>query len=184
MAKQVDISVIESWIRPLLAEMGLELVDIESAREPNGFILRIYIDRPDGVTVSDCEKVSEQISFQLEANPELQRQYNVSRLEVSSPGLDRKLKSEKDFQRYLDRKIRIILKSQALRSGETGPQGQSVLSELIGKQNTFSGILKSCLNGKIVLLDQKTNQEIEFAISNIAVANLDVDWNSEFKARS
>jgi ribosome maturation factor RimP len=97
MAKQVDIPIIESWLRPILDEMGLELVDLESAREPKGFILRIYIDRPGGVTVSDCAIVSEQISFRLDANSDLQRQFNVSRLEVSSPGLDRKLKSEKDF---------------------------------------------------------------------------------------
>lgn len=163
MAKQVDIPVIESWLRPLLEEMGLELVDLESAREPKGFILRIYIDRPGGVTVSDCEKVSEQINFRIDTNPELQRQYNISRLEVSSPGIDRELKSEKDFQRELGRKIRVILKSP------------------IGKQNTFSGILKSYLNGKIVLQDQKTNQEIDIAIPDIAVANLEVDWQTLLK---
>jgi ribosome maturation factor RimP len=182
MAKQVDIPEIESWLTPLLAEMGLELVEIEAAREPKGFILRIYIDRPGGVTVSDCTTVSEQINFRIDVNPELQHQYNISRLEVSSPGLDRKLKSEKDFQRYLGRKIRIIIKSEALRSMR--PQGQSVLPEPIGKQNTFSGILKSYLNNKIMLIDQKTSQEIEIAISDIATANLEVDWNSEFKAKN
>ncbi|MFB3895000.1 MAG: ribosome maturation factor RimP [bacterium] len=184
MAKQVDISVIESWLGPLLTEMGLELVEIESAREPKGFILRIYIDRPEGVTVSDCEKVSEQISFRIDTNPELKQQYNISRLEVSSPGLDRNLKTEKDFRRYLGRKIRVIIKSEALRSQETGPQGQSRLAYRDGKQNTFSGILKSYGNNQIVLIDQKTSQKIEIAISDIATANLEVDWNSEFKAKN
>ncbi|MDI6783373.1 MAG: ribosome maturation factor RimP [bacterium] len=164
MAK-VEIQELESWLVPLIAEMGMEVVDIELAREPKGFILRLYIDRePDGVTIADCEKVSEQINFRLETVEEYKR-YNISRLEVSSPGLDRKLKSDKDYQRELGRNIRVILKSP------------------IGKQNTFSGILKSYFNGKILLEEQKSNQEIEINIADIAVANLEVDWRSAFKTR-
>lgn len=183
MAKQVDIPKIESWLNPLIAEMGLDLVEIESAREPKGFILRIYIDRSEGVTVSDCEKVSEQISFRIDTNPELRVQYNISRLEVSSPGLDRNLKTEKDFRRYIGRKIRVIIKSEALGSQKPGVQDKSLLKERIGKQNTFFGILKSYIDNKIVFIDQKSNQEIEIAISDIATANLEIDWNAEFKSK-
>ena len=178
-----EIQELESWIKPLVEEMGLELVDLEAAREPKGFILRLYIDRqPEGVTISDCEKVNSEINFRLDTIEEYKR-YNISRLEVSSPGLDRKLKSDKDYQRYLGRKIRVILKSEVLRSQKLGAQDQSVRSEQIGKQNTFSGILKSYVNGKILLEEQKSNQTIEINIADIAVANLEVDWRQLLKGK-
>ena len=90
---KLEVSELESWIKPLIEEMGLELVELELAREPKGFILRLYIDRtPGGVTVDDCKAVSDQLDFRLDTVEEYKR-YNISRLEVSSPGLDRKLKS-------------------------------------------------------------------------------------------
>ncbi|MCX7919147.1 MAG: ribosome maturation factor RimP [bacterium] len=156
---------LESWIIPLVEDMGLELVDLEFAREPKGFILRVYIDRPQGgVTIDDCQAVSEQLNFRLDTIEEYKR-YNISLVEVSSPGLDRKLDSEKDFLRERGKQIRVIVK------------------EPIGKQNTFSGILKDYRNGQVLLIEQKSNRAIELAIENIAVAQLEVDWRTLFRKK-
>jgi len=85
-----------------VAGMGYELVGVE---RPQGRLLRIYIDKPGGITVDDCAKVSHQVSRVLTVE-------NVAydRLEVSSPGLDRLLRSERDFVRFVGRKARVKMR--------------------------------------------------------------------------
>jgi len=101
------ITAVESFARPVLDDMGLEMVEVQFRRESGGWLLRLFIDREDGVNVDDCALVSRQISAYLEVEDLIEHAYN---LEVSSPGLERPLKKKEDFVRFTGRKARIKLK--------------------------------------------------------------------------
>ena len=89
-------------IEPGLLADGLELVDVEFNKEGKNWILRIYIDREGGVTLVDCQKVSRLAGDLIEVEEVIEPVYT---LEVSSPGLNRVLKKEKDFLKYSGKKI-------------------------------------------------------------------------------
>jgi ribosome maturation factor RimP len=91
---QVRIGQIEGLVESLLKAEGLELVDLEFRKEGRGWVLRIFMDKPGGVTLDDCAEISRQLGDQLEVEALIPHAYT---LEVSSPGLDRPLKKEKDF---------------------------------------------------------------------------------------
>ena len=84
----------EPMVEALLKSEGLELVDLEFRKEARGWVLRIFMDKPGGVTLDDCSEISREIGDQIEVNELIPHSYT---LEVSSPGLDRPLKKEKDF---------------------------------------------------------------------------------------
>ena len=89
-------------IEPVLLANGLELIDVEFNKEGKNWILRIYIDREGGVTLADCQKVSRLAGDLIEVEEVIEPVYT---LEVSSPGLNRVLKKEKDFLKYSGKKI-------------------------------------------------------------------------------
>ena len=89
---------------PLCLSEGLELVHIEFQREQGGRTLRLYLDKPGGITLDDCAAVSRQLGDILDATLETQAPY---RLEVSSPGLKRPLGRLEDFRRYGGRRVKI-----------------------------------------------------------------------------
>src|SRR5688572_10452352 len=96
--------------------MGYELVGVE--RAANG-LLRLYIDKPGGITVDDCAAVSNQVSRVLTVE-----NVNYGRLEISSPGLDRLLKGERDFARFAGQRARVRMRTP-LRSEEHTSELQS-----------------------------------------------------------
>jgi len=133
------IAQVEDFIVPLLADMGVELVDIEFRREGHGWVLRIYIDRSGGVTLEDCAKVSREVSSYLEVEDPVEHAYH---LEVSSPGLERPLKKEKDFIRFSGRMARIKLREkrndQRVFTGRLqGMENEEVLLEIDGRIERF-----------------------------------------------
>jgi ribosome maturation factor RimP len=85
-------------------EIGVELVDVEYLSERGRWILRIYADREGGITLDDCAMVSREIGDLIDVKDIIPHEYV---LEVSSPGLNRPLKKEKDFKRAVGRKIRV-----------------------------------------------------------------------------
>ncbi len=91
-------------LSPILRGMDLELVDVEYVREAGNWYLRSYIDKPGGVTVDDCEAVSRIFSDKLDEEDFIEDSYIM---EVSSPGLDRPLKKEKDFVRSMGKELEI-----------------------------------------------------------------------------
>ncbi len=91
-------------LEPILADMEFELVDVEYVKEAGTWYLRSYIDKPGGITVDDCEAVSRQFSDRLDQEDFIEDSYIM---EVSSPGLDRPLKKDKDFERNLGREVEI-----------------------------------------------------------------------------
>lgn len=88
------IAEVENLAEPILRFEGLELIDVEYRREPSGWVLRVFIDKEGGVTLEDCAAVSHQLGDVLDAKLEREEPYH---LEVSSPGLDRKLTKPKHF---------------------------------------------------------------------------------------
>ena len=94
---------IANEVEQIIAGTSLELVDVESVREKNWY-LRVFIDKDGGVDLEDCQRVSEKLSKVLDEKDPIQDNYL---LEVSSPGLDRILKKDKDFVRYAGRSVDI-----------------------------------------------------------------------------
>lgn len=94
----------EKLITPILGRMNFELVDVEYVKEGGTWYLRAYIDKEGGITVNDCEAVAREMNDLLDAEDFIPDSYVF---EVSSPGLDRPLKKEKDFVRNLHKEVEI-----------------------------------------------------------------------------
>jgi len=94
--------VVEDLATPILTEIGLELVDIEYVKEGKNWFLRIYIDKDNGVDIEECGLVSERLSEKLDALDPIPHNYF---LEVSSPGAERPLKKEKDYQKAIGKNV-------------------------------------------------------------------------------
>lgn len=94
----------EEILLPITEEYGFELVDVEYVKEAGTWYLRAYIDKPGGITVDDCEAVSRKFSDVLDEKDYIEDTYIF---EVSSPGLGRPLKKDKDFQRSLGEEVEI-----------------------------------------------------------------------------
>ncbi len=94
----------EEMVQPILAENACELVDVEYVKEGSDYFLRLYIDKEGGVTIDDCEVVSRALEEKLDAADLIPDAYI---LEVSSPGLDRPLKKEKDFVRSKGKDVEV-----------------------------------------------------------------------------
>lgn len=95
---------IEELVLPACGQAGVELVDVEYVRESGRWFLRLYIDKPDGVTLDDCELVHEEVGRRLDENDPIGHPYT---LEVASPGLDRPLKREADFERFAGEPVEV-----------------------------------------------------------------------------
>ena len=121
----------EALLEPIVAEHNFELVDVEYVKEGSNFYLRAYIDKPEGITVDDCEVVSRAFSQKLDEEDFIDEAYIM---EVSSPGLGRPLKKEKDYKRSVGKELEI----RTYRA--------------INKEKEFYGILKE-YNESIVTID-------------------------------
>ena len=96
--KKADIEKkVEEILLPMTDEAGFELVDVEYVKEGSNWYLRVFLDKEGGITIDDCESISRALEKKLDENDPIEAAYV---LEVSSPGLDRQLKKEKDFVRY------------------------------------------------------------------------------------
>ena len=94
----------EDLVMPIVEKYGFELVDVEYVKEGGNFYLRAYVDKPGGITVEDCETVSREFSDKLDEADFIDEAYIM---EVSSPGLGRPLKKEKDFKRSMGEEVEI-----------------------------------------------------------------------------
>ena len=138
-------------IEPLLEEEGVELVHVGYVRGRRPPMLRVLIDKEGGITVNDCQRVSELISPVLDASPLLRSRYV---LEVSSPGFDRPLTKEKDFMRFAGQPVKVRTHST------------------IDGRKAFSGTLQG-LSGTDIILDVK-GSEYKIPLPEIASARLDL----------
>ncbi len=140
-------------IESTLQKESLDLVDIEYKKKGLSWVLRIFIDKKGGVTVEDCRRVSRKIEDMLEVEELVPAPYT---LEVSSPGLDRPLKGEKDFLRNIDKKVEI--------TAETPIKGK----------NQFSGRIVDFKNNTLSLDIKGTREEIP--LDAIAKAQLLIEF--------
>ncbi len=102
MARETGMTRLESVCAPIAERMGYELIDINLDREPTGKYLRFYIDRPEGVSLDDCEAFHKAVRDMADT-------VDYDFMEVSSPGIDRPLKKDRDFERNLGCEIEIKL---------------------------------------------------------------------------
>ncbi len=131
---------IEELTRKIAESEGLELMDLEYKTGQSRNLLRVFIDKDGGVTVSDCENVSRQLSAVLDVNDLLKNAYV---LEVSSPGIDRPLRTDHDYQRNVGRTVRITFEDEA------------------GKVMQSVGLLTSVDNGAVTIETQGEIARIE-----------------------
>ncbi len=94
-------------LEPALGRMGYELADLEVRLGGNGGLVRVFIDKPDGIDLADCEKVSLAVSALLDVEDPVPGKYD---LEVSSPGLDRKLTKIEHFQRFMGEMVKVQMR--------------------------------------------------------------------------
>ncbi|MHB1014619.1 MAG: ribosome maturation factor RimP [Desulfurivibrionaceae bacterium] len=92
---------------PVVEDLGCELVELQFRREAPGWVLRLVIDHGNGIGIDDCARISREVAHLLEVEDPIEQAYS---LEVSSPGLDRPLKKEKDFLRCKGKKAKVVVK--------------------------------------------------------------------------
>ncbi len=141
---------VREFAESLLPAMGLELFDVQFRREGHGWVLRLVVDKEEGVTLDDCSQVSRETSDFLDVEDIIDHPYH---LEVSSPGLERPLRTMAECQRHLGKKVRIKLKEE------------------IDFQRVIIGELKQAEKDELtVLSEQGTTNNIEW--ENVQKARL------------
>lgn len=106
MARGDIVKLVEELVNPVLRENNCELIDVEYKKEGPNWYLRVYIDKPGGVTLDDCQAVSEYLSEELDRMDPIEHSYI---LEVSSPGVNRPLKTDRDYERFRGREVDVKL---------------------------------------------------------------------------
>lgn len=144
----------EELITPILDRMGFELVDVEYVKEGGVWYLRAYIDKEGGITVNDCEAVAREMNEILDREDYVEDSYTF---EVSSPGLGRPLKKEKDYSRSMGKKIEI----RTYRA--------------FNHEKEFYGILKA-YDGTAVTIEQEGGETLTFEKAEIALIRLAFDF--------
>ena len=144
----------EAILMPIVEEHGFELVDVEYVKEGGTWYLRAYIDKPGGINVDDCEVVSRRLSDILDEKDYIEEAYI---LEVSSPGLGRPLKKEKDFKRSLGEEVDVRT------------------YRMIEKQKEFTGLLKD-YDDATVTIEMEDGTLKTFEKSDIALIRLAFDF--------
>ncbi|MBA1333902.1 MAG: Bacterial ribosome SSU maturation protein RimP [Firmicutes bacterium] len=108
MSKKKIEEIVEELVNPVLDKNNFELIDVEYLKEGPNWYLRVYIDKAGGITIDDCEVVSQYLSDELDRVDPIENSYI---LEVSSPGVDRVLKKDRDYVKFTGRDIDIKLYS-------------------------------------------------------------------------
>ena len=166
------------WLlaEPYVRDAGFDLIEVQYGREPSGWVVRLFIDTPadagagtmqvgqvspvgqgPSVGLDDCERVSRDVSAALDVADVIPHAYQ---LEVSSPGLDRPLRRERDFARFVGESARIRL-----------------IDGVEGRRN-FLGTLRAAKDGRVEIACDGRSYEIP--IDDIQKANLVPDWEREF----
>lgn len=143
----------EELLRPIAEAAGVEIYDVEYVKEGNDFYLRAYIDKPDGVDINDCERVSRALSDALDEKDFIQEAYI---LEVSSPGLGRTLKKDKHLEKSL------------------GGEVEVKTYKPIDKCKEFRGVLKTYNEDSITITTE--SGELVFQKADIAIIRLAFDF--------
>jgi len=142
-------------LQPLVEDLGYEFVGLEHASNPKNPVLVVYIDRPEGIGIEDCERVSREVAALLDVEDPIPGHYN---LEVSSPGLDRPLFTADHYRRFAGETVKLTAWSP------------------VGGRRKFQGELLGCEDDRVRILQDGAEVEVELA--NIAKARLVPDYDA------
>ena len=145
------VKLVENVSQPILEDLGFEFVDCEFVKEGPDRYLRLYIDKEGGITINDCEAVSRTLDKKL--GDDLTEEPYI--MVVSSPGLDRILKRDKEYIKYKDRLVDVKLYKP------------------IDKQKEFRGTLVGLIDNNIVITDEN-GKEMSFGRDDVAATRLAV----------
>lgn len=147
---------VQEEMRQIARENGCELLAVETAGAGRHLTLRLVLDKPEGVTLEDCERVSKDVSPLLDAEANIRHKFT---LEVSSPGLDRRLYSEEDARRFLGRQVRVRMKTP-----------------LDGSRN-FRGRLDAVSDGgELLVVDEEGGKTYNLSFRDVEAARLEAEW--------
>jgi len=137
------------------ASAGIEVVDVQLLGGGGTRVLRIFIDKPEGVTHADCEFISQNVGTILDVEDVIPGAHYT--LEVSSPGVERKLSNPREFERFVGQKVKVVLR------------------EPVENQRTWIGALKSFAEG-IITLEPTPGRSVQFPLDQVEKANLKFEW--------
>ncbi|MBC8317906.1 MAG: ribosome maturation factor RimP [Desulfobulbaceae bacterium] len=139
-------------VQPIVEGAGLELVDVQYRQESAGWMLRVFIYDKDGISIDHCARISREVSHLLDVEDIIPYKYN---LEVSSPGLDRPLVTERDFERNIGEKVTLVVDEE-------------------GKSKECVGHIKDVGDGKVTVLTE-SGQEM-YPVDEIVKAKLVIEF--------
>jgi ribosome maturation factor RimP len=157
MSKGIEWDRVRELVQQVVEGQGYEVVEVEFKGAGKGSVLRIFIDKADGISHRDCELVSEQVGTVLDVEDLIPSSYT---LEVSSPGLDRKLVKESDYTRFDGKLARIQTRIP------------------LNQQKVFRGRIRGLYGGKVRLELQKGDL-LDIPLDVILEARLEIDWAAE-----
>ena len=145
---------LETLLSPVAISQGCELYDIEYVKEGGDRILRLFIDKPEGIDIDDCERVSRAAEQVLDENDPISGEY---RLQVSSPGVERKIKKPAHFTRFIGHKVEVRLFSP---------------HEPVSGRKKFTGRLTDFANNQATLTTVEDNESFTFDLQDISSCKL------------
>lgn len=154
MSKQAVLPKIEEIAERIAQPEGIEVVEIELKGGGKNQFLRISIDKPAGITHDDCELFSRNLGAVLDEENLISSQYN---LEVSSPGVERKLLKLKDFERFQGKKVKVVLR------------------EPVENEKTLTGTLAG-VEEDLIQLELENGRRVGFPHQQVERANLKFEW--------
>lgn len=143
----------EAFLQSLQKTMDFEIVDVEFVKEGGNYFLRAYCDKEGGIGIDDCADISRRLSEWLDKEDFISESYT---LEVSSPGLGRQLKKDRDFARELGKEVDVKT------------------FKAMGRRKFFSGTLKSFDDDTVTI--EEEGQEVRFERKNISDIRLKIDF--------
>ncbi len=150
MNKKQIVETVTCDLEPIINEFNYELVDVEFVKEGPSYYLRIYIDKEGGITIDDCQQTSRAIEVVLDEKDTIDVAYI---LEVSSPGLDRVIKKDKDFERFNGEVVDVKLY-------EAHNKKKQLQGELVSK------------SGETLTIKDESGEVIELNMKNVVVVRL------------
>ena len=156
MSTSAILSKIEAIAERVAQPAGIEVVEVELKGGGQNRFLRISIDRPEGVTHADCEMISHEVGTILDVEDIVPGHYT---LEVSSPGVERKLTKLTDFERFTGKKIKTVLRDP------------------VENSRSWEGVLATCADG-LITLEVAGGKTIQFPFAQVEKANLKFEWGA------
>lgn len=157
MSRQSTVAHVEQIAEQVAAPEGIEIVEVELKGSGRNQLLRVYIDKPEGVTHGDCEHISRLLGERLDSESTFPDQYT---LEVSSPGVERKLKKPAHFQRFEGKKVRVVVRAE-----ESEQRKNRLIEGTLAKTSE-----------SVIELDTANGEHLIIPFTSIDRANLKFEW--------